>query len=273
MDNADDAMTAAISDAIPRTALVTGAGRRIGRALALGLAEIGFDVAIHANRSAEAAEAVAAEIRGGGRGRRAAVVRADLTDRDAVASLVAMARERLGPVGVLVNNASVFEPDTARDVTPALWDRHFAVHAEAPAFLARDLAAQLPDAAEGAIVNIIDQRVWRLTPQFFSYTLSKSVLWTMTRTLAQALAPKIRVNAIAPGPTLPSIHQDPSDFAHEATSVPLRRGPELSEFVSALTFILATPSLTGQMIALDGGQHLAWQTPDVAGSGGGPAGP
>ncbi|MEO1199000.1 MAG: SDR family oxidoreductase [Pseudomonadota bacterium] len=254
-----------IPEAIPRHALVTGAGKRIGRGLALALADAGFDVSVHANTSRDDAEQTAGEIRT--KGRNAAIVMADLTDRDAVASLMGTATNALGPVGVLVNNASLFQPDSARDVAPDLWDAHFRVHAEAPAFLARDLAAQLPDDAQGVIVNLVDQRVWRLTPQFFSYTLSKSVLWTMTRTLAQALAPDIRVNAIAPGPTLPSIHQSREDFEHEARSIPLQHGPDLNEFGATLIHILSTPSLTGQMIALDGGQHLAWETPDVRGSG------
>ena len=246
---------------LARAALVTGAGRRIGRAVALGLARTGFDVAVHCRTSNVAAEETAAAVRA--LGRRAAVLAADLADPAAVAGLVPAARAALGPLGVLVNNASLFEPDEVGALDPALWERHFAVNLRAPVFLAEAFAAQVEHA--GAIVNIIDQRVWKLTPRFFSYTLAKAALWTATQTLAQALAPKIRVNAVGPGPTLANSRQAPEDFERQRAALLLGRGPSPEEIADAVAFILAARAMTGQMIALDGGQHLAWQTPDVGG--------
>lgn len=171
---------------------------------------------------------------------------------------------QLGPVGVLVNNASLFARDEIEDLIPAVWDNHFAVNLRAPVFLSRSFARQLPHNAEGVIINLLDQRVWKLTPNYFSYTLSKAALWTATQTMAQALAPRIRVVGIGPGPTLANERQTPDDFTRQIRTVPLKRGPELDEIASAVRFILAAQSLTGQMIALDGGQHLAWETPDFA---------
>lgn len=245
------------------TALVTGAARRIGRAIAEDLARHGFALAIHYNRSRDEAESVAASIRAGGG--RAAAVRADLTDMGEVEALLGKAAAALGPVDLLVNNASLFHADSLSDFDAEEWDRHFAVHVKAPAVLARALAAALPAEREGLIVNMIDQRVWRLTPGYFSYTLSKSALWTATRTMAQALAPRIRVNAIGPGPTLKGERQQDRDFQAQLDGVLLKRGPELSEFGATVRYLWAARSVTGQMIALDGGQHLAWETPDVTG--------
>lgn len=243
------------------TALVTGAGRRIGRAIAEELARHGFAVAVHANRSHGDAEAVAAGIRA--KGGRAEVVIADLSDPESLSTLVARSAARLGPVRLLVNNASLFVADGVDAIDWRLWDAHFAVHVKAPAALTSALAADLPDGLDGLVVNVIDQRVLKPTPQFFSYTLSKSALWTATRTMAQALAPRIRVNAIGPGPTLPSPRQDKAGFDAQAASVPLGHGPALGEFGATIRYLWETKSITGQMIALDGGQHLAWQTPDV----------
>jgi NAD(P)-dependent dehydrogenase (short-subunit alcohol dehydrogenase family) len=245
------------------TALVTGGAKRVGRAIVEDLAAHGFAVAIHCNRSRQEAEPLAEEIRKSGG--RAAVVEADLTDRAATGALVAQAAKALGPVGLLVNNASIFHDDSVLEFDPAVADRHFAVHVTAPAILARGLVEALPADEEGLIVNIIDQRVWRLTPRYFSYTLSKSALWTATRTMAQALAPRIRVNAIGPGPTLASTHQDARDFDAQVDGLPLKRGPALHEFGATIRYLWEARSVTGQMIALDGGQHLAWQTPDVTG--------
>lgn len=246
-----------------RTALVTGAGARIGRAIALGLAEKGWAVAVHYHHSDEAAKATVRDIeRLGGR---ATSVPADLTDEVQVESLVMRAAMALGPVTCLVNNASVFERDDAMTATRESWDLHLDVNLRAPLVLTQQFAAQLPQSETGNVVNLIDQRVWRLTPAFTSYTVSKAGLWTLTQTLAQALAPRIRVNAIGPGPTLPNIRQSHDDFEAQVNALPLRRGPDLREYVAAISFILDAPSLTGQMIALDGGQHLAWQTPDVMG--------
>jgi len=244
-------------------ALVTGAAKRIGRAIAEDLAANGFAVVIHANRSFEAAEALAAEL--AGKGHAAYPVQADLFDTDATRRLAEDAAALAGqPIDLLVNNASVFENDAVDMLDEAVWDRHFAVHVKAPAFLAEAVAANLPEGREGLIVNMIDQRVWRLTPNFFSYTLSKSTLWTATQTMAQALAPAIRVNAIGLGPTLKSPRQSEEDFAKQAQAVPLQHGAELAEIGATIRYLWENRSITGQMIALDGGQHLAWETPDVA---------
>lgn len=244
------------------TALVTGGAKRIGKAIVEDLAANGFAVAIHCNRSRDEAEAVASAIVA--KGGRAAVVSADLTDMDAVAGLIDAAAGKLGPIDLLVNNASIFEEDTIEDFDWAGWDRHFAVHVKAPALLAQRFSAALPQGREGLIVNMIDQRVWRPTPRYFSYALSKSALWAATQTLAQALAPRIRVNAIGPGPTLKGARQDDSDFQTQLDAVLLKRGPALGEFGATIRYLWDARSVTGQMIALDGGQHLAWRTPDVA---------
>lgn len=241
---------------------MTGAAQRIGRAIAEDLAAHGFAVAIHANASIESARRIAAEI--AGKGGRAVALECDLADAAATEQLVGRAVEALGPLGVIVNNASLFKPDNLRRFDSALWDRHFDVHVRAPSILARDFDRQLPAGSGGLIVNIIDQRVWNPTPRYYSYTLSKSALWMATRTMAQALAPRIRVNAIGPGPTLPNERQSEEDFQAQTAALLLQSGPGLDEFGRTIRFLVDTPSITGQMIALDGGQHLAWETPDVA---------
>ncbi len=249
------------SAAIPRAALVTGGAKRIGAALVEGLAADGFAVAIHYRDSRAEAEALAAKIVAGGG--KAVALAADLGREADVTALADAARGAIGPLGVLVNNASEFARDEALDATRESWDRHMEANLRAPFVLAQALARDLPDDAEGAIVNMIDQRVWNLTPHFTTYTLSKAGLWTLTQTMALALAPRVRVNAIGPGPTLKSTRQDPKQFSRQVASVPLKRGPELDEIVGAARFILAAPSLTGQMIALDGGQHLNWGAPGL----------
>lgn len=241
---------------IPRIALVTGGARRLGRALALTLAGQGFDVAIHYADSAEAAEATATEIRA--LGRRAATLRADLSQEAETEALIPAAIAALGPIGVLVNNASTFERDEWRDATRASWDLHMEPNLRAPFRLTQLFAQQLPEAAEGVVVNMIDQRVWSLTPHFMSYTISKAGLWAMTQTMALALAPRIRVNGIGPGPALPSPRQSEEQFARQSAGTPLRRGTSPEEIARALLAILSLPSMTGQMLALDGGQHLQW---------------
>lgn len=245
------------------TALVTGGAKRIGRALVEDLAAHGFAVAIHCNRSRAEGDALAAQINQAGG--RAAVVGADLTDMDAVGGLISQAEAALGPISLLVNNASLFEDDSVLDFDWRAWDRHFAVHVKAPALLAQNFARALPEGQEGLIVNIIDQRVWRPTPRYFSYALSKSTLWTATQMMAQALGPRIRVNGIGPGPTLKNVRQDDSDFDAQVEGLILKRGPQLSEFGATIRYLWEARSVTGQMIALDGGQHLAWRTPDVTG--------
>lgn len=240
----------------PGVALVTGAADRIGASIARRLAAGGWGVVVHFRSSGDKAEALVAEIEAAGG--RAAAVGADLADRAARAGLVAAAAQPFGPLTLLVNNASLFERDAVTDLTEDLWDAHFAVHAEAPAFLARDFAAQLPDGADGNIVNIIDERVLDLSPAYFSYTLSKSVLWTMTRTLAQSLAPRIRVNAISPGPAVPPPHVSHDAHKRRVAELPLQRSADGDGIADGVLAILSLPAMTGQMIALDGGEHIEW---------------
>ena len=243
-------------------ALVTGASRRIGRSIALRLAREGFPVALHTSRRSSAeAEIVAAEIAAGGG--RAVVLGCDLADAGDVSRLVRDTGAALGTLQVLVNNASVFEPDAAAPFDLALFERHMAVNLRAPLQLAADFAAQVADGAEGVIINIIDQRVLRPNPQFFTYTLSKSALWTATRTMAQAFAPRLRVNGVGPGPTLANHMQRPEDFSHEAENILLRRPIDPGEIADAVVYLVHARGVTGQMIAVDGGQHLGWRTPDV----------
>ncbi len=245
-----------IPASIPRAALVTGGAKRLGRAMALALARAGFDLAIHYGTSEDEAAATAEEIRA--LGRRAITLRADLAQEAEVARLVPQAVAALGPLGVLVNNASVFQRDEWDEVTRASWDTHMEPNLRAPFQLSQAMAKAVPGDREGVIVNMIDQRVWSLTPHFVSYTLSKAGLWTLTQTLALALAPRIRVNGIGPGPALPSTRQTAAQFARQCASTPLRRGTSPEEVADALLAILSLPSVTGQMIALDGGQHLQW---------------
>jgi NAD(P)-dependent dehydrogenase (short-subunit alcohol dehydrogenase family) len=245
-----------IATSIPRAALVTGAAKRLGHAMAMALAGQGFDIAVHYAGSAEAAEGTAAAIRA--LGRQATVLRADLSVETEVEGLVAAATAALGPLGVLVNNASTFERDEWHDATRESWDRHMEPNLRAPFLLTQRFAAALPTPAKGVVVNMIDQRVWSLTPHFMSYTLSKAGLWAMTQTMALALAPRIRVNAIGPGPALPSPRQSQAQFDRQGASTPLGRGTSPEEIVVALLAILGLPAMTGQMIALDGGQHLQW---------------
>lgn len=240
-------------------ALVTGAARRLGRVLALSAARAGHDVVVHARRP-EDGEETAGLVRD--LGRRAIVTRGDLSDPATPAQLIARSPE---PPTLLVNCASLFERDDIVSLTAETLDAAWAANLRGPVLLAQAFAAALPADRHGLIVNLLDQRVWRLNPLFFSYTLSKSALWTATRTLAQGLAPRIRVNAIGPGPTLPSIHQAPGEFAAEAAATPLGRAVAPEEIGAALAYLIAAPSVTGQMIAVDGGQHLAWRTPDVTG--------
>ncbi len=244
-------MTMDIDPRIPRGALVTGGAKRLGRAIVEGLAAAGFAVAIHYNRSAAEAEDLAASLG-------AIALPADLAEEAEVATLVARAEAALGPIGVLVNNASVFDRDEWQDVTRESWDRHMVPNLRAPFLLTQQMASALPPEARGVVVNMIDQRVWSLTPHFVSYTVSKSALWTLTRTLALALAPRIRVMGIGPGPAVPSPRQTQADFDRQCASVPLGHGTSPGEIAAAVMAILSLPSLTGQMLALDGGQHMQW---------------
>ncbi|RCS23522.1 short chain dehydrogenase [Phyllobacterium salinisoli] len=244
-------------------ALVTGGGKRIGKAIVEDLAAHGFAVAIHCNGSMTEAESLAEKIEAGGG--RAVAVQADLRDPQALRDLIGMAQAKLGPIRLLVNNASIFVEDHIGGLADETWEGHFALHLKAPVFLAQSMADALPEGEDGLIVNMIDQRVWKTNPRFFSYTLSKSALWSATRTLAQALAPRIRVNAIGPGPSLPSERQDPRDFQRQVDALLLGKGPALSEFGLTIRYLWEMKSVTGQMLALDGGQHLAWETSDISG--------
>lgn len=220
-------------------------------------------MAVHTRHSVVEAEAVVEQIRAAGG--RAAVVRADLENQQDVEGLVGAARAAVGPLGVLVNNASLFEPDEVGSLRADLWERHFAVHVRAPVFLAQAFAGQFEGDMRGVVVNLIDQRVWKLTPQFFSYTLSKAALHTATQTLAQALAPRVRVVGIGPGPTLANTRQNVADFTAQQAELPLGEGPDPEDIADTLVFLLRASHITGQMIAVDGGQHLMWRTADVAG--------
>lgn len=255
-------------------ALVTGAGQRLGQAMAIALAQAGYDVAIHYASSREGAETTAAAVRAAGR--QAVLVQADLLDEAATQALLPEARASIGaPFSVLVNNASIFEHDTFGGLTRESWDRHMNSNLRASVVLSEAFAAQAPKAvqdsggeprATSVIINMIDQRVHKLTPDFVSYTLAKSALWTFTKTAAQNLAPDIRVNAIGPGPTLRGGRQDAAAFARQRQSTILHRGADLDDITDALIYLVKAKAVTGQMIAVDGGQHLAWATPDVVGA-------
>ena len=254
------------------TALVTGAGKRLGRAIALYLAGRGDDVAVHYAASADEAEATVAEIRA--LGRRAQAFQADLLDEAQVQALIPAATAALGPLTVLVNSASIFEYDRIETATRESWDRHIESNLRAPYVLSQAFARQCPPAttdetgeplARGLIVNLIDQRILKLTPEFSTYTIAKMGLWALTQTAAQGLAPHIRVNAIGPGPTLRGSRQSETHFARQRAATVLGRGSNPSDITAALGFFLDSPAVTGQFIAVDGGQHLGWKTPDVLG--------
>lgn len=253
--------------------LVTGAGSRLGRAMALYLAGRGYDVAVHYAASREGAAQTVADIQA--LGRRAVAVQADLLNEDETQSLTPRAIEALGgPLSVLINNASIFEYDTIASATRTSWDRHMESNLRAPFVLTQHVAAQLPDpvqddmgepVAQGLIVNMIDQRVRKLTPEFMSYTLAKMGLWALTQTSAQALAPKARVNAIGPGPTLQGHRQSQEHFDNQRAATVLRRGANPADITAALGYFMDAPAVTGQLLCVDGGQHLGWKTPDILG--------
>ncbi|QYX56493.1 SDR family oxidoreductase [Roseovarius sp. SCSIO 43702] len=254
-------------------ALVTGAGRRLGRAMALELARRGFDVAVHYAGSEQAAREVADEIRA--MGREAVTLQADLTIEAEMQELVPRAMKALGgSLTVLVNNASIFEHDRIGSVTRESWDRHLESNLRAPVVLTQAIAEAMPEAeidaggepvARGLVVNMIDQRVRKLTPEFMSYTIAKMGLWAFTRTAAQALAPHVRVNAIGPGPTLRAERQSEAHFAAQREGTILQRGADVEDIVGALAYFLDAKAVTGQLLCVDGGQHLGWRTPDIVG--------
>lgn len=246
-----------------RAALVTGGAQRIGGAIVSALAAAGYAVAVHANRSTSVArDLCSAIVANGGR---AEVVTADLADHDTACGLVAQAAAKIGPLTLLVNNAGEFEADAIGELDRARFDRQFAINLRAPLFITEKFAAQVPANSDASVVNLVDQRIYKLTPHFMSYTLTKSALHTATITLAQALAPRIRVNAVAPGPTLPSPRQDAGAFARQAATLPLGRGPTPQDVAEAVVYLAGARSVTGVTIAVDGGQHVAWQTPDFIG--------
>lgn len=241
-------------------ALVTGGAKRIGAALCRALSDAGYDVVIHYNASQAEAETLARSLRT--TGRRADIVRADLADAAALAGLIREAGQLFGPLKLLVNNASLFLQDSAQAATPEGFTANLSTNLVAPVVLAQHFAAAL-GGERGTIVNLIDQRVLRPDPRFFTYTLAKSALMTATKTMAQAFAPRIRVNAVGPGPTLPNIHEGSAGFAYEAAGTLLGEPVSPDEIAAAVLFLASSPHITGQMIAVDSGQHLGWKTPDV----------
>ena len=246
---------------IEKTALVTGAAKRLGRAIALELAGAGWNIALHYSTSREDAENAAAEIRN--RGVTCAIFAADFAQEAETEKLVGQANAELGPLTALINSASLFENDDWRSASRQSWDAHMEINLRAPFLLSQHFARQLTKGTKGAIINIVDQRVLKPTPQFISYSLSKAGLYWLTTTLAQALGPDIRVNAVGPGPTLKNARQSDADFARQREATILNRGADPQDVVAAIRYLLQAPSVTGQMIAADGGQHLIWQTPDV----------
>jgi NAD(P)-dependent dehydrogenase (short-subunit alcohol dehydrogenase family) len=245
-----------------KTALVTGAAKRLGRAIALDLARAGYDVALHYNSSEADAQEAAGAIRN--LGRRVAPLRADLDNEEETSSLIARAVAELGPLGALINCASVFENDSWDSATRQSWDLHLNVNLRAPFLLSQQFAKALPEGANGAIVNIVDQRVLKPTPQFMSYSLSKAGLHWLNTTLAQSLGPRIRVNAIAPGPTIINARQSDADFRRQREATILGSGAAPGDICAAVRYLLEASAVTGEMIAVDGGQHLIWKTPDVS---------
>ena len=256
-----------------KRALVTGGAKRLGHAMALYLADRGFDVAVHYGGSEEAAKETTAEIEA--KGCKAVPLQADLLDEAAVQALLPRAAEALGgPLTVLVNNASIFEHDDITSATRESWDRHMESNLRAPFVLTQALAAQIPDPLtddmgeplpQGLVVNMVDQRVRKLTPEFMTYTLAKMGLWAFTRTAAQALAPRVRVNGIGPGPTLQGARQSDDHFSRQRQATLMHRGSNPADITGALGYFLDSPAVTGQLLCVDGGQHLNWQTPDVQG--------
>ncbi|MEM9496176.1 MAG: SDR family oxidoreductase [Pseudomonadota bacterium] len=243
-------------------ALITGAGQRIGAALALALAKQGFSIAVHYRSSRRGADEVVNAIKADGGN--AAAVKADLGKTDETAQLIAKAQDAVGPLSLLVNNASLFEADEITSFSRESWDAHMGANLYAPVKLSQDFAAEAVSGANNVIVNIVDQRVLKLTPQFFSYTLSKTALWTATQTMAQALGPQgIRVNAVAPGPVLKNPRQSDDDWRRQNEATVLGRGARPEGVVDAVSYLIDAHAVTGQLMLVDGGQHLAWQTPDV----------
>lgn len=246
-----------------KNVLVTGAAKRLGRAIALDLAGAGWNVAIHYHGSADEAESAAAEARASGV--KAATLKSDLSREDQTATLVTRAAEAIGPLTALINSASLFENDDWQSASRQSWDDHIETNLRGPLVLSQAFGKQLPDGEQGNIINIVDQRVLKPTPQFLSYSLSKAGLYWLTTTLAQGMGPRIRVNAVGPGPTIRNARQSEEDFARQRDATILKRGAEPADICAAIRYLLDAPAVTGQMLAVDGGQHLIWQTADVQG--------
>lgn len=244
-----------------KNALVTGAAKRLGRAIALELAAAGWNIALHYATSRDDAEQVAREVRA--KGVACATFSANFAVEAETEKLVGQAGKQLGPLTALINSASLFENDDWRTASRKSWDAHMEINLRAPFLLCQHFARALPKGAKGAIVNIIDQRVLKPTPQFISYSLSKAGLYWLTTTLAQALAPDIRVNAVGPGPTMRNPRQSQADFDRQRDATILRHGADPEDIAQAVRYLLGADAVTGQMLAVDGGQHLIWQTPDV----------
>jgi NAD(P)-dependent dehydrogenase (short-subunit alcohol dehydrogenase family) len=242
-------------------ALVTGGAKRIGAAIVEALVEKNFAVIIHFQNSEAEAKALAERIIA--KGGKATTLRGDLANPDAVSGMMMEAAKAFGPVTLLVNNASSFLADTLHTIDVLQWNRQFSINIRAPSVLAKDFAAQLPKDISGSIINIIDQRVWKLTPEFYSYTLSKAAMWTATQTMAQTLAPRIRVNAVGPGPTLGNLHDGETGVNKEAAGTLLGERVDPNEIAAAVVYLASAKHVTGQMIAVDSGQHLGWRTPDI----------
>ncbi len=252
------------SSADTKTVLVTGAAKRLGRAIALDLAAQGWNIALHYSTSRDEAEIVAADIRA--LGATCAIFPADFAREAETESLITRVNAGMGPLTALINSASLFENDDWQSASRQSWDAHMEINLRAPFLLSQHFARQLPKGKKGAVVNIIDQRVLKPTPQFISYSLSKAGLFWLTTALAQALAPDIRVNAVGPGPTLRNPRQSEADFARQRDATILKHGAEPTDVADAVRYLLEAEAVTGQMLAVDGGQHLIWQTPDVLGS-------
>jgi NAD(P)-dependent dehydrogenase (short-subunit alcohol dehydrogenase family) len=244
-----------------KNVLVTGAAKRLGRAIALDLARDGWNVAIHYNGSEEDADSAAQAVRAFGA--EAAALKCDLSKEEETARLVDCAVAEIGPLTALVNSASLFENDDWQTATRKTWDEHIEINLRAPFLLSQLFARQLPEGQQGNIINIIDQRVLKPTPQFLSYSISKAGLYWLTTTLAQGMGPRVRVNAVGPGPTLRNPRQSEEDFSRQRDATILKRGADAADICAAVRYLLTAEAVTGQMLAVDGGQHLIWQTPDV----------
>jgi NAD(P)-dependent dehydrogenase (short-subunit alcohol dehydrogenase family) len=249
----------------PKTVLVTGAAKRLGRAIVLDLASAGWNIALHYFGSHDEAEETAAQGRDKGRAQGVKIVtlKADLSQEEETAALMGRAVATMGPLTALINSASLFENDNWHTASRESWDAHMEINLRAPFLLSQHFAKQLPAGTKGNIINIIDQRVLKPTPQFISYSLSKAGLYWLTTTLAQALGPDVRVNAVGPGPTIRNARQSEADFARQREATVLKHGAEPADVAAAIRYLLSAEAVTGQMLAVDGGQHLIWQTPDV----------